>query len=391
MKIVYFDCTAGAAGDMILGALLDAGAPVADVRASLDALDVPGWELDLAAVTRSGLLATQAKVSVHGEPPAHSYRDIVRLVTDAPLADRIKFTAVSAFDALATAEARVHGQTIDDVHLHEVGGIDALVDIIGSCAALDHFRPARVVTSPIATGVGTIESDHGTLPLPAPAVAEILKGAVLTGRATDRELVTPTGAAILAAVTDEFGDLPEMRLEATGYGAGSWELNWPNVVRVLVGDGAGTVPADDVFVIESNLDDMSPELFPHVIETLLVAGAQDVWVTSIVMKKGRPGYMLSALVDASGKERVVDGIYGETTTLGLRITPAVKDALVREWIEVDVASCAVRVKLGRRAGEIVTMAPEHDDAVKAAKASGLPLKEVYSRALQAARDHHAIS
>jgi len=391
MRIVYFDCTAGAAGDMILGALLDAGAPVADVRASLDALDVPGWELDLEAVTRRGLRATHAQVSVDDESPARSYSDITRIVSDAPLSDPIKSSALKAFDALATAEARVHARTKNDVQWHEVGGIDALVDIVGSCAALEHFHPVRVVTSPIGTGAGIIESDHGTLPLPAPAVAEILKGAVLTGRATDRELVTPTGAAILAAVTDEFGDLPEMRLEATGYGAGSWNLDWPNVVRVLVGDGAGTVPGDEVFVIESNLDDMSPELFPHVIETLLVAGAQDVWVTSIVMKKGRPGYTLSALVDASAKERVVDMVYRETTTLGLRITPAVKHALTREWIEIDVASCAVRVKLGRRAGEIVTMAPEHNDAVKAAKASGLPLKEVYSRALQAARDHHAIS
>ncbi|MGH2729672.1 MAG: nickel pincer cofactor biosynthesis protein LarC [Actinomycetota bacterium] len=391
MRILYFDCTAGAAGDMILGALLDAGAPVGEVRSSLDALDVAGWQLDLAAVTRGGLRATHAKVSADDESSARSYSDIIRIVSGASLSDSIKSTALKAFDALATAEARVHARTKDDVHLHEVGGIDALVDIIGSCAALDHFRPAHVVTSPIATGVGTIEGDHGTLPLPAPAVAEILKGAVLTGRAIDRELITPTGAAILVAVTDEFADLPEMRLEATGYGAGSWELDWPNVVRVLVGDGAATVVGDDVFVIETNLDDMSPEFFPHVIETLLIAGAQDVWVTPIVMKKGRPGYTLSALVDASAKERVADGVYRETTTLGLRITPAVKDALTREWIEIDVASCAVRVKLGRRAGEIVTIAPEHDDAVKAAKASGLPLKEVYSRALQAARDHHAIS
>jgi uncharacterized protein (TIGR00299 family) protein len=391
MRIVYFDCTAGAAGDMILGALLDAGAPLDRVMECLDALELDDWSLDVEVTTRGELRATKATVLATNGGAARPYADIVRLISNAGLPGNVTERSLRVFEALATAEARVHGRTMDDVHLHEVGDVDSIIDIVGSCAALEHFMPARIVTSAIATGTGTVATHHGELPIPAPAVLEILHGAALFGRATDHELVTPTGAAILAAITDEFGDLPPLTIQTTGTGAGSRDHAWPNVVRVVVGEpvhAAGS--GDDVLVIEANIDDMSPEFVPDVIEMLLAAGAQDAWVAPIVMKKGRPGFTLSVLADASSRDRVTDVVFRETTTLGLRVTAARKDALPREWIEVDVASHPVRVKVGRRAGEVVTMSPEHDDAVKAARGSGLPLKEVYARALIAARDHESV-
>jgi uncharacterized protein (TIGR00299 family) protein len=242
------------------------------------------------------------------------------------------------------------------------------------------------VTSPISVGRGIVESEHGPLPVPAPAVTEILKGAVLvdTGRG---ETITPTGAALLGSFTDEFEPFPPMRLEATGYGAGDRETEIPNVLRVLVGSAIGGAGADDrVVVAETNLDDMQPELVPHVLDALLAAGAQDAWVTPILMKKGRPAYTLGALFAESDRDRIFDVMYRETTTLGIRIYPVTKDELLREWIEVQVEGIPLRVKLGRLAGQVVTAAPEHDDAVRVARATGMPLKDVYTAATRAATE-----
>ena len=385
MKILYIDCSAGAAGDMILGALLDAGASIDTVRVSLDALDLDGWELRSEEVTRGGIRANRASVACAPETTERSYATIVELLTKADLDARVRELALRTFRILAEAEARVHGVAVDAVHFHEVGALDSIVDTVGACAALCDLAPDRVITSAIAAGRGSVETRHGTMMLPAPAVTEILTGAVLVPGG-EGELVTPTGAALLAAFTDFFGEMPPIRLLATGYGAGARETDRANVVRVLLGDAVSDETAmEAVVVAETNIDDMNPELVPYVIESLLAAGALDAWTTPIVMKKGRPAITLFAMFEPEDQDRVLDVIYRETTTLGVRIARSVRDTLPREWLEVSVEGHPLRVKIARRAGAVITIAPEYEEAVTVARATGLPLKEVYERATAAAR------
>jgi uncharacterized protein (TIGR00299 family) protein len=385
MKVLYFDCISGASGDMILGALIDAGADIERVRDELASLSVSGWDLDVSTVTRGSIRATRCEVTVTDDTE-RSYADVVSLLARSDLTDSVKGKVRRVFEILARAESKVHGVPLEQVHFHEVGALDAIVDIVGSAAALESLAPDEVITSSIPTGRGFVDSADGPLPLPAPAVTEILRGVTLYERG-EAELVTPTGAALLAAFTDRFDSMPPLELEATGYGAGTRNRGGePNVLRVLLGRGdEARVQRPTAILLETNIDDMSPELLPYVIDSLLAAGAQDAWLTPIVMKKGRSAFTLSALVGAAEMDRVIDVIYRETTTLGVRVGEVTKDELAREWFEVDVSGQSVRVKVGRRGGEIVTMAPEHDDAAKAARATGLPLKEIYSEAVRLAR------
>lgn len=385
MKIVYFDCFSGASGDMLLGALLDAGASEEFVRAQLATLRLPGWELAVSVATKQGIRATKARVTTGDDEHARTYQVIASIIEEAALETRVKRTALRAFEILARAEAHVHQTEVQHVHFHEVGGLDAIVDIVGSSAALADLSPDAVVTSPIPTGSGTIATAHGILPVPAPAVVEILRGAPLLGRG-EHELVTPTGAAFLRAVTSSFGPVPAIELEAIGYGAGERDGEMPNVLRVLVGQSVSAGHGDDSqLLLETNVDDMNPELIPHVIESLFAAGAEDAWVTPIVMKKGRPAFTLSLLARGREHQRLLDLIYRETTTFGVRITPLQKDALERRWVEVEVAGQPLRVKLALRGGDVVTVSPEYDEAVKVARASGIALKQVYALATEAAR------
>ena len=387
MTILYFDCFGGAAGDMIVASLLDAGAPVEVVTESLDALGLDGWELDVTVDDASGLRATRVQVVETGGAPPRSYARIVELLDESSLPSGVRRRALDTFKKLGEAEAKVHQSTLEDVHFHEVGSTDAIIDIVAAAAALEFFAPERVVISPIPTGRGFVESAHGTLPLPAPAVVEILRDAILLERG-HWETITPTGAAILAAGASEFGAMPALRIQSSGYGAGARRHEVPNVLRVIVGDAAEATDAarDGDLVLETNLDDMAPELLPHVIDSLLAAGAHDAWVTPVVMKKGRPGFVLSALTPAIHKFHLLEILYRETTTLGVRFYPVDRAVLERKWIEVDVEGYVVRVKLGIKSGDVVTASPEHDDALRAATATGLPLKDVYAEATRAARE-----
>jgi uncharacterized protein (TIGR00299 family) protein len=380
VNVLYFDCFSGAAGDMILGALLDAGAPEEEVLAGLDTLKLGDWQLRTQTTTKSGLRATKVEVSTH-DAPDRNYNDIVKVVKDAALTEKVKTRALAIFDTLATAEGRVHAVALEDVRFHEVGSLDSIIDIVGSCAALEHFMPARIITSPVATGTGTGHTAHGTIPLPAPAVADILagRGVPILGKG-DVELLTPTGAAILATVSDDFGPPPSMVIERVGYGAGTLDLEMPNVVRVLVGTETGGEDAAAV-VMEANIDDMSPELLPDVVELLLAEGAQDAWLTPIVMKKGRPAFTLAVLCETDHIDRLRDLVFRETSTLGVRMTPVTKNALDRHWVDAEVEGMVVRVKVGRHGPRNTTAAPEHDDAVAVARATGLPLRRVYELAL----------
>ena len=385
MTVLYFDCASGVSGDMILGALLDAGVPEDVVRSSLDALGLANWALDVSSTTKNGIRASRADVSVTEAEGPRTYREMRSLLEASPLPAGVRTRALTTIETLARAEGRIHGQAFEKVHFHEVGTTDAMIDIVGACAALEHLAPEAVFSSAIATGMGIVVTEHGELPLPVPAVTEIVQsvGAPIVAKGSD-ELTTPTGAAILAAAGARFGEPPTMTIVSSGYGAGRRDLEWPNVMRVLVGESAGTSESD-MMQLETNLDDLNPELIPYVIESLLNAGARDAWTTPIVMKKGRPAVTLSVLTATAHKERMVDILFKETTTLGVRVQSVTRDVLDRDLLEVEVEGFRIGVKRGHRAGEVLTVAPEYEDCAEAARKSGLPLKVIYDMATEKAR------
>ena len=391
MRICYFDCFAGAAGDMILGALLDSGIPRSVVEDAVGELNLPGWSLNVHATDKRGLRATRVEIHTEEGDAHRSLADIEGVLTSSGLSERVRDLALSAFRTLGQAEARVHGVGLSEIQFHELGALDAIVDIVGSCAAFDHLAPRHTTVSSLPLGSGTVDSAHGLLPVPGPAVSEILAiaNAPVVAGGTG-ETVTPTGAALLVTFADSFGAPPPMRLEATGYGAGARDTDLPNVLRLLAGQADpsadfGTARPPDAFVIETNLDDMSPELITHACERLLETGASDAWTSPITMKKGRSAVTLSVLVSPEKKDGVLDVLFAETSTLGVRMVPVAKETLERDFATVEVRGQVIRVKLGVRRGHVVNRAPEYEDARAAARALGLPLKEVYQLALDQAR------
>jgi uncharacterized protein (TIGR00299 family) protein len=392
-RLVYVDAVGGVAGDMLLGALLDAGADAEKVGEGLRRLSVAGLELVSAVEHRHGIAARRVlRVVGPGDgrpPPQRTWPDVRRLLEAAGLPSRAHERAQAVFAALARAEGRVHGVPADSVHFHEVGALDAIGDVCGIVLALEELDVDELACSPLPMGRGLVEAAHGRLPLPAPATLELLRGVPLHGVEVDGELVTPTGAAVVAALAVEFGPLPAMRLESVGYGAGARDLaDRPNVVRVIVGRRVGSVGRgggrEAAVLIETNLDDLSPELVPDAAERCFAAGALDVWVTPVVMKKGRPGVVFSALARPGEEEAVAHAILRETTALGVRVTAARRWELERRWTAVEVAGEAVRVKLGSLDGRTVNVAPEHDDCLAVARRTGRPVKAVWAAALAAA-------
>jgi len=383
MTILYLDCLSGAAGDMLLGALLDAGVPETAVRHSLDRLELEGWELTVRKIPKRGIQATKVDVTIDDVKRTRTHGEIRSVIDSAGLPDGVRGRALDTVRVLAEAEAKIHDEDPERVHLHEVGAVDAMIDIVGCAAAIDHISPDRVVGSPLVVGRGWTDAEHGPIPIPAPAVLEILRGVALEERG-DQELTTPTGAAVLKAMCDSFGPMPTLKIDRVGYGAGSRELAWPNVVRAIVGSEIHPSGGDSAWLIETNIDDMAPELVPHCIESLIQAGASDAWTTSIVMKKGRPAIALSVLARDEAREPVLDVVYRETTTLGVRMQQVTKDELEREWVNVKVGSQQIRVKVGLRGRSVVSVSPEYEDALIAARAEGLPLREVFEKALSAA-------
>ena len=383
MTILHFDCFSGAAGDMILGALIDAGAPSDFIRSELAQLELPSWSLEIGETTRAGLRATNVRVMVDEPEPARSFPEIVAIVERAQLAPGVKARALRTFALLGAAEARVHGRPVNEIHLHEVGGTDALVDIVGGSAGIEHFGPTAITMSPIATGSGQVKTTHGILPNPVPVAAELLKGASIY-RAGAMEVITPTGAALLAANCTSFDGFPRMIISAAGYGAGDWDLEDPNVLRVLVGETVERKETTAV-LIEANLDDLNPEILSYAVDRLLASGAQDAWITPIVMKKGRSAHTLSVLCDEAHRHELVDLIFHETSTLGIRLTRVDKHAHHHEFVEVVIDEHSVRVKIARNEAGLVTVSPEYEDAQGVARATGKPLKEIYARAIALAR------
>ena len=396
MAFMYIDAVFGASGDMLLGALLDAGLSEAALRETLARLPVAGYEISVRREKRLGIAATRAEVSVeeHGHDhhghEGHRARhlgDIEAIIDGAGLPGRAAEWAKAVFRRLAEAEAKVHGSTPEQVHFHEVGAVDSIVDIVGVCAGLAILGIDRIRSSPLPMGSGYVNSAHGRLPVPAPAVVELMRGAPTRACDEQGELTTPTGAAILVTLADGFGPMPPMVTEAVGYGAGSRQgERVPNVVRVMIGrlcEEAGAGGADEVWLLEANLDDATGETLGAATRSLFAAGALDVWLAPVTMKKGRPGVVLACLADDGALAAVEEAIFRETTTFGVRRSRVVRSKLDREHVEVATPFGAVRVKVGRRAGKVITALPEYDDCVRLAEAKGVTFREVYDSARSA--------
>lgn len=448
MKIAYFDCVGGIAGDMALGALLDAGADLESLVVGLKSLDLPPWELQVGRTTRSGIAANSVEVLVRGEaagsapllrhPPsdaplatggghshshehthehshshahehshsheAHSHEhthshaeeghagtrtfaEVAGVIRGSELPERVKQRAEAVYRRLAAAEAAVHGSTLETVHFHEVGAVDSIVDVVGAVYALELLGVERVLCSPLPNGHGFVRCAHGMMPVPPPATAELLKGCPLRAVDIEAELVTPTGAALVSALAAEFGPAPSMTLEGVGYGAGRKEFPFPNLVRVLVGEVRETpAEAATVTLIEANIDDQSPQLYEGAMQALFAAGALDAWLTPIQMKKGRPAVTLSVLCPPESREELTRILFRETTTLGVRYSDWSRTCLDREWLEVETEFGPVRVKVARQEGELRTAAPEYEDCRARAAEAGVPVKLVHAAASAAAWD-----
>jgi hypothetical protein len=386
MKLAYFDCFSGISGDMTLGALFDAGCDLAQLREELRGLQVPGWELSAEKVWKNGMAATCARVKTEDQQKHRSLSAILQILRDSKLASPVRDRASAIFHKLGEAEARVHDAPIEKIHFHEVGAVDAIVDIVGACIGFHMLGIEKFACSPLNVGGGTVKMAHGVLPVPAPATANLLQGKPTYSNGVQRELVTPTGAAIVATLCDSFGPQPPMSVSAIGYGAGAADLECqPNVLRIMIGEAVEkVVPGYDqeITVIEANLDDMNPQIYGYFQEKALAAGALDVFTAPVQMKKNRPGTLLTVLCQPADAQTLMTLIFAETTTFGVRTHGAQRRVLPREFVKVTTSFGEVRVKLSRVNGRILHVAPEYDDCRKLAEEKNVPLQRVINEALR---------
>ena len=413
-RVIYLDCFSGAAGDMLLAALIDAGLPVDALKQALGSLGVD-HEFEVTRVVRAGIGATHFKVRDthhhhhdhghhHGHDPSHGQHDhhhdhhhthghhtlaeISALIERSALSARGKARAIELFGRIGEAEAAIHETTLDKVHLHEVGALDSIIDIVGAVFALEWFGADDIVSSPLNVGSGTVQIAHGTFPVPAPATLRLLKGVPVYSSGLSSELVTPTGALLVSAYARSYGPMPPMSVERVGYAAGTKDFEGvPNVLRVVVGDRtasqAEAPTSGGIVEVVCEIDDMNPQLFGPVTDQLLNAGALDVFLTAVQMKKGRPGTLLTVLVPEAGRTAITEILFRETTTIGVRFHRVERETLDRRWQNVSVDGGIIRIKVADRNGVVFNAAPEFDDCVRVATATGQPVKAVQAAALRA--------
>jgi pyridinium-3,5-bisthiocarboxylic acid mononucleotide nickel chelatase len=382
-RILYLEPVGGIAGDMFLAAGVDLGLSPEALTQALSGLKVPGWKLAVSRAVRHAISGTHLDVVVDEREahPHRAYTDIRQLIESAEtLSPKAKSRALEVFRAIGEAEAKVHGVSLDEIHFHEVGAVDSIVDICGAAVVLDLLGDPEVYAAPPPLGSGTIRVAHGNMPIPVPATLELLKDVPVRFEGVG-ELTTPTGAALLKVLA-RIGHPPDFIVERVGYGVGTKDFkDRPNVLRASLGRAEDK--AEGLWVVEANLDDSTPQLLGHLVERLLAGGALDAWVTPVVMKKGRPGHLLSAMVEGSRREAVVDLMLRESTTLGVRSYPVERQALERDWVEVETPWGKVRVKRGLRGGEVLNAHPEFEDCRRIAEAAGVPVKQVMAAALAA--------
>ncbi len=382
MKAAYFNCIGGVSGDMVLGALVDAGLSIDTLRRALSNLSLRGYEITAAPDTRAAISGTRVTVTTRPGPKPHrNLNDILSLINESALPNSVKKNADDIFKRLAQAESRVHKVPIDQVHFHEVGAVDAIVDIVGAACGLQLLGVERIYCSPVPPGSGTVKSEHGRLPVPAPATVELMAladapFASSSPHAPTMELSTPTGVAIMTALA-KFSQ-PEIRISSTGYGIGQKDMGeYPNVLGMWLGEIEDSLQARPLHVIETNIDDMNPEIFPYLMDKLFELGARDIWLTPIQMKKGRPAHKLSVLASPEDQQAVIGKIMKETSTLGVRVSSVLRHEAERRVEKVDTSLGPVRVKLKLLGGNPVSLSPEYEDSAEIASRSRLPLREVY--------------
>jgi uncharacterized protein (TIGR00299 family) protein len=395
MQIAFFDCFSGASGDMIVGSLLDAGVPLEHLQAELEKLHLPGWGISLGRRVRAGISAADFDVQCEEKSPERGFTEIKAIIESSDLSPTVKASAIAVFRRLGEAEAKVHNITLDKIHFHEVGAIDCIIDICGACIGLEFLGAERIVASPLPQGHGFVRCAHGRMPVPTPATIELLRGCPTYSVDIEGELVTPTGAAILSTLATEWDRMPAMKPKSIGYGSGKKDFGpRPNLVRLIVGEATDAqtsavgpaspkAPPSEVLILEANLDDMNPEGYDWVMQQLFKAGALDVTLTPIQMKKGRPGVTLSVIAPVELGETMAELIFRETTTFGVRTSRWQRFVLDREFVKVETPYGSVRVKIGMRNAEIISASPEYEECKRRAEEANAPLKEVYRAALLA--------
>jgi pyridinium-3,5-bisthiocarboxylic acid mononucleotide nickel chelatase len=390
MKTLYFDCFAGASGNMILGALVALGANESELIEQIKLLGAAGFEIEFKTVDKSGIAAVYGDVRVPHEH-AHRHLDTIEtIINDSGLTKTVKERAIQIFRKLAEAEAKIHGMEVEKVHFHEVGAMDAIIDVVGACVGFEMLRIEKFVCSKIHVGSGFVQMAHGKYPVPPPAVAELLTDIPIYSTEIEGELITPTGAAIIAAVCDSFGTIPEMKIEKTAYGAGTRDYeNFPNVLRLILGETHALsgnerrlATIDQLFLLETNIDDLSPQVLGYVMERAFELGAADCWFTPIQMKKNRPATMVSILCARDNKKTLTELLYTETSTLGVRIKAVERDCLPRETVKIETEFGTVDVKIARYKNKIVNTKPEYDQIREIALKSNLSMREIERKILE---------
>jgi uncharacterized protein (TIGR00299 family) protein len=384
-RIAYFDCFSGISGDMVLGALVDAGADLRAIESELRKLGLEGWSISAERVKRGAIFATHVNIA---SSEGHHHRGLSVIsgrIDKAGLAPRAAERAGRIFTRLAEAEAKVHNVPVEEVHFHEVGAVDSIVDIVGAAVGFELLGIDEFACSAMDVGAGQVKTAHGLLPVPAPATAELLRAAPMYTSGIARELVTPTGAAIATTLSSRYAEIPEMTLRAVGYGAGSADFTEKaNVLRILIGESAASEAGEHwdapVSVIETNLDDMSPQIYGYFVEKALAAGALDVFSTAVQMKKNRPGVLLTILCESAHTAKMMDLVFRETTTIGVRTYDVRRKILDREMVRVETQFGEVRMKISRMNGSVLNATPEYDDCQRLAAEKGIPLKQVISAA-----------
>jgi len=385
MKAAYFDCFSGISGDMTLGALVDAGCPLDVLRSKLQGVQVPGWQISSEKVWKNGMAATQVRVKTEDTHTHRSLTTILGILEKSNLEQRVKRRASAIFTKLGEAEAAVHDVPLEKIHFHEVGAVDAIVDIVGACIGFEELGLEKFACSSLNVGGGTAKMAHGILPVPAPATARLLMGKPTYSNGLQKELVTPTGAAIVSTLCETFGPQPAMKVSAIGYGAGTVDLETqPNVLRIMVGEvseQARDSHGGTIRVLEANLDDMNPQIFGYLLEKALAAGALDVFGTPVQMKKSRPGTQVTILCKPEDEAKFQEMLFAETTTLGVRSHLVERRALPREFVKVSTRFGEIRIKIAREDGRVQHASPEFEDCRKLAEEKNVPLREVMEQAM----------
>ena len=387
MKTAYFDCFSGISGDMILGALIDAGLNLDELKDELKKLKIAGFEINTEKVTRNSISGIKFSVEIQEGHVHRHLNDIIKILKNSSLDEDVKRTSEDIFQRLAEIEAKIHNTTVDKIHFHEVGALDSIVDIIGSVIGVKKLGIERIYSSRIHLGTGFANTQHGKIPVPVPATSELLKDIPVYSTGIESELVTPTGAVIISTLSSGFGEMPYMKIENIGYGAGSKVLKIPNLLRVFVGEILEeNYEKDEVILVETNIDDMNPEFFDYVTEKLFAEGALDVYKTPIFMKKNRPAILLSVIIPEEKLNRAVSIIFSETTTLGVRIQRINRQKLTREIVPVETKYGLIEIKVSKFGTEIKNLSPEYENCKHIAEKLGVSLKEVFEEAKAAARE-----